>query len=110
MKQFQFDDLVGRMHSGHVSWMEFLRVDALSMGLYTLKAGASDGQRPHNEDEVYYVISGKAKFRAGNEEWSAQPGAIFYVRRLLDHKFVEIESDLTMLVFFAPAESSSKST
>jgi quercetin dioxygenase-like cupin family protein len=80
------------------------------MGLYTLKAGATDGQRPHQEDEVYYVIAGKAKFQAGNEVWTAHPGAIFYVGRLLDHKFFEIESDLTMLVFFAPAESSSKSS
>jgi quercetin dioxygenase-like cupin family protein len=106
MQQFQFDVLVDRMNRGDISWMEFLRVDALSMGLYTLKAGARDGQRPHQEDEVYYVIAGKAKFRAGNEVWTAQPGAIFYVGRLLDHKFFEIESDLTMLVFFAPAESS----
>ena len=46
-------------------WREFLRVPSLSVGLYHLKAGETDGQKPHTEDEVYYVISGRASFRAG---------------------------------------------
>lgn len=31
---------------------EFLRVPALSAGLYVLAAGATDLQRPHHEDEM----------------------------------------------------------
>jgi hypothetical protein len=42
------------------TWLEFLRVPSLSMGIYCLKAGQVDRQQPHTEDEVYYVVSGKA--------------------------------------------------
>ena len=39
---------------------EFLSVPDLSGGLYVLEAGAIDPQSPHTEDEVYYVVSGRA--------------------------------------------------
>ena len=48
-------------------YREFLRVPAMSAGLYVLPAGAADPQRPHHEDEMYYVIRGRARFRAGHE-------------------------------------------
>jgi len=34
-------------------YQEFLRVPALSVGVYVLAAGATDPQKPHQEDEVY---------------------------------------------------------
>lgn len=40
-------------------YMEFLRVSAMSAGLYVLPAGGTDPQRPHNEDEMYYVVRGR---------------------------------------------------
>ncbi len=52
---------------------EFLRVPAMSAGIYVLPAGATDKQTPHQEDEIYYVVRGKAKMRLGREERSDQP-------------------------------------
>lgn len=40
-------------------YLEFLRVPAMSAGLYELETGASDPQTPHAEDEIYYVIAGR---------------------------------------------------
>jgi hypothetical protein len=37
-----------------------------------------------------------------------QPGSVLFVERLRDHRFVDIELDLTVLVFFAPPEGSRK--
>jgi hypothetical protein len=39
-------------------YMEFLRVPSMSAGVYALKAGATDAQSPHKEDEIYYVVRG----------------------------------------------------
>jgi len=36
----------------------------MSAGLYVLPVGATDPQRPHHEDEMYYVIRGRAPFHA----------------------------------------------
>jgi quercetin dioxygenase-like cupin family protein len=86
-------------------YREFLRVPAMSAGLYVLAAGASDSQRPHPEDELYYVIRGRARFRAGEEDQEVGPGSVMFVSKELEHRFHAIEEELAVLVFFAPAES-----
>jgi len=86
-------------------YLEFLRVPAMSAGIYTLAAGATDPQSPHKEDELYYVIRGKARMKAGNEDHPVEPGAVIFVAAGVEHRFYDIEQELTVLVFFAPAES-----
>ena len=80
----------------------FMFRDALSMSLYILPAGAEDLQNPHTEDEVYYVLSGKATWVVGDETRPVSEGASIYVDRLIPHKFRDITEDLKLLVIFAP--------
>lgn len=89
-------------------WQEFLRFPALSMGIYRLEAGSEDTQRPHGEDEVYYILSGRARFQCGDDVQDARPGTILFVARRDEHRFFDIAEDLAALVFFAPAEGSRK--
>ena len=84
---------------------EFLRVAALSAGLYVLPAGATDLQRPHHEDEMYYVVRGKARFRAADEDQEISTGSVLFVAAGVEHRFHAITEELAVLVFFAPAES-----
>ena len=42
------------------SYLEFLRTPAMSVGVYTLPAGGTDRQKPHREDEAYFVVRGRA--------------------------------------------------
>jgi quercetin dioxygenase-like cupin family protein len=106
MQTFNLSSLVAESERGNQRWREFLRVPSLSMGLYRLKAGQTDEQQPHNEDEVYYVISGKASFRAGGQTQAVVSGSVIFVERSIEHRFVDIREDLTVLVFFAPPEGS----
>jgi quercetin dioxygenase-like cupin family protein len=108
MQTFDLNDLVAEGERAGQRWREFLRVPSLSMGLYRLKAGQADEQQPHSEDEVYFVISGKASFRAGGQVQVIAPGSAIFVERAAEHRFVDITEDLTVLVFFAPAEGSLK--
>ena len=86
-------------------YREFLRVPAMSAGMYILPAGATDGQSPHNEDEIYYVIRGKARARIGAREHAVQAGGVIFVEARVEHRFFDIEEELVLLVVFAPAES-----
>lgn len=86
-------------------YREFLRVPAMSAGLYVLPAGSADPQRPHHEDEMYYVLRGKARFKAGNQDQEISAGSVLFVAAELDHHFYDITEELAVLVFFAPAES-----
>ena len=106
MQTFSLNDLVTEGERRNQRWQEFLRVSSLSMGLYRLKAGQPDEQKPHAEDEVYLVISGKASFRAGEHEQAVAPGTLIFVERSIEHRFFDITEDLTVLVFFAPPEGS----
>jgi mannose-6-phosphate isomerase-like protein (cupin superfamily) len=86
-------------------YLEFLRVPTLSAGLYVLPAGGTDPQKPHKEDEVYYVVSGSATMRVGSEEQPVKPGSVIFVGAGVEHRFFDIREALEVLVFFAPAES-----
>lgn len=105
MQTFNLLDLSNKAVEEHQRYLEFLRVPSLSVGVYHLPAGEADPQSPHAQDEVYYVLTGKAKFQVGDETTPALPGAILFVEAGVDHKFFDIEEFLEVLVFFAPAES-----
>ena len=86
-------------------YLEFLRVPALSAGVYVLPAGGKDPQKPHQQDEVYYVVRGRAKMRVASEEQVVKPGTVIFVPAKVEHRFFDIAEELEVLVLFAPAES-----
>ncbi|GAB4579679.1 MAG: cupin domain-containing protein [Anaerolineales bacterium] len=99
--------LAGHNWQAH-HYLEFINVPALSVGLYRLPAGATDPQQPHTEDEIYYIISGQAKILVESEAREVTPGSIIYVPAHQKHSFFDISEDLTILVFFSPAEYSQR--
>jgi mannose-6-phosphate isomerase-like protein (cupin superfamily) len=102
-------------------YFEFLRVPAMTSGVYTLPAGSVDPQQPHHEDEMYYIVRGRARFQTGSkvrrekdrqaedqqkeEDREVGAGDLIFVGAGMPHRFHAITEDLTVLVFFAPAES-----
>src|SRR5262249_42432190 len=105
MTAYELQQLLAEHRQAGRAYLEFLRVPALSMGLYRLPAGSTDPQRPHREDEVYYIVEGRATLRVGTEDRAVGPGSLVYVAAEVEHRFHTITEDLTTLVFFAPAES-----
>jgi mannose-6-phosphate isomerase-like protein (cupin superfamily) len=99
-------DMVAQARAADGYAGEVLRSDLLSVGLYLLQAGATDDQSPHNEDEVYYAISGRAKLRVGEQDHAVQPGTLLFVPALAVHLFHDIEEELVLVVFWAPPEKS----
>lgn len=90
-------------------WLEFLKIPDLSTGLYELRKGQKDGQRPHARDEIYYVIKGKAVFESEGKKTDIKAGSIIYVRKQVDHRFANVTEDLSLLVMFsAPARQTAK--
>ena len=108
MQAFELTQLISQRESSNKLYLEFLKVPDLSMGLYVLPAGGVDPQSPHTEDEVYYVVSGRAKIKVADEDRAVQAGSIVYVAKNVEHRFHSVEKELTLLVFFAPAEYSNR--
>ncbi|RPI91772.1 MAG: cupin domain-containing protein [Chloroflexi bacterium] len=108
MQAFELAQLISQKEAGDKLYLEFLKVPDLSMGLYVLPAGGTDPQSPHTEDEAYYVVSGRAQIKVAEEDRAVQAGSIVYVAKNVEHRFHSIEEELTVLVFFAPAEYSNR--
>lgn len=99
-----------RLNSGHgfseSPYLEFVRTESLSVGMYALAAGTHDEQQPHTEDEVYHVIEGKACLQVDGKDLEVRAGTVAFVGAGIEHRFHSIEEDLKVLVFFSPAEYS----
>lgn len=106
MQAWELVDLIAHQASGDRRYLEFLTVPDLSVGLYVLAAGETDPQRPHGEDEIYYVVSGRGRIHVGDDDRAVQPGTIVFVGATVPHRFHDISEDLTLLVMFGPAEGS----
>ena len=89
-------------------YMEMLRTGKLSAGLYRLRRGEEDQQRPHHEEEVYLVLEGRARFRIGDQDFAAEQGSLLTVPARVEHSFHLITDDMLLLVFFAPAEGTAE--
>lgn len=104
MDLFEIADVLARRRASSGGYVEFLRVPALSVGAYHLPVNGVDPQSPHAEDEIYYVIRGRATIRVGDEGRPVREGTVVYVRANEPHAFHSITKDLEILVVFAPAE------
>jgi len=93
-----------RRNSGK-RYSEFLRVPTMSAGIYVLPADGTDTQSPHQQDEMYYVVRGRGRMRAGSEDQAVSAGSIIFVAARVEHSFYQITEELMVLVIFAPAET-----
>ena|SRR5918995_393875 len=87
------------------AYFEFLRRDSMSAGLYVLDAGSDDGQKPHEQDELYHVIEGQAVLEVDGDQRPVKAGSSIFVAAGTPHRFHSIASKLSVLVVFAPPES-----
>ncbi len=103
-RYFHIDDLSRQRGEDGKPYLEFLRVPAMSAGVYLLPKGGTDPQKPHREDEMYYVIRGRARVQIGSDHAEVRTGSVIFVEAELEHRFYDIQEELELLVFFAPAE------
>jgi mannose-6-phosphate isomerase-like protein (cupin superfamily) len=85
---------------------EHLRTADLSVGTYSVPAGAVDEQTPHTEDEIYVVTAGRGAFVDGGGRVEINAGDTIFVAAGAEHRFVDVTEDLALVVVFAPAEYS----
>lgn len=99
-KKFDLAELVAKSEQRASPYLEFLRVPQLSCGIYRLVTSGRDNQSAHDEDEVYFVLKGRGKIVVDGKPSPIQPGSILFVPADTAHEFVEIDEDLSLLVFF----------
>ena len=106
MEAFELSHLLEERRRSEQLFLEFLNVGTLSAGIYELAVGTDDPQRPHTEDEIYYVLDGRGQIRVDGEDRTLSPGSIIFVGSGIEHRFHSILEQLTLLVVFTPARGS----
>lgn len=104
MDVFHLGELLARRSASGRPYLEFQRSEDLSTGLYVLATGAVDLQQPHTEDEIYVVVEGRGRFRAGDDDTPVGPGTVLFVAAGRPHRFHAITEELRIVVAFGPAE------
>jgi mannose-6-phosphate isomerase-like protein (cupin superfamily) len=99
---FEYGEISQQQAESGKPYLQFINEGTMSLGLYVLAAGSSDTQSPHAEDEIYYVVAGRGAIVVAGERRPVQPGSIVFVAKEVEHRFVDIDEDLSILVFFAP--------
>jgi mannose-6-phosphate isomerase-like protein (cupin superfamily) len=105
MKVFRLDDLDAERAANQGAYLRFLKERTMSAGLYALKAGETDPQGPHAQDEIYLVVSGRAAITVGEETTGVARGSVVYVPAGTAHRFHHISEDLRVMVVFSPPEA-----
>jgi len=82
--------------------------DVLDAGPITVEVGKYPAdtavpKNPHNEVELYYVLSGSGKMRVGDDTYDIEAGDLVHVEPALEHDFFKITEDITVLIIFGPA-------
>ena len=102
MIAFEYGEINQEQADSGKPYLQFLNEGTMSLGLYVLPAGSVDPQSPHAEDEIYHVVAGRGAIVVAGERRPVQPGSIVFVAKAVEHRFVDIAEDLSILVFFAP--------
>lgn len=82
---------------------EFFRKDGFSASIFAPRG--QDFQSPHDDDELYMIVSGRGKLEVGEEVVEFEPGHMIYVPAKLPHRFIDPADDLAAWVVFLPSRS-----
>ena len=82
-------------------YVELFKHGSLVIEIY--KPDQVDPQEPHDQDEVYVVISGSGFFVNGDERKPFEAGEVLFVPAGVVHRFEEFTDDFaTWVVFYGP--------
>ena len=85
----------------HEPYSVALRRGTLELGYYT--PVEVDRQQPHDQDEVYVIVSGRGRFVNDGVVCDFGPGDALFVPAGVEHRFLDFSDDTGMwVVFYGP--------
>ena len=83
----------------------FINRDSLAAGVLVLKPGEEDTQEPHENDEVYYIISGDGFLKINDKDYEISKDKLFFVAKGVEHFFHGNTTELKVLYFFGGSDT-----
>ncbi len=80
-------------------------IDHGSMYVELYRPDKIDLQKPHDQDEIYVIVSGTGDFQNGSEVVKFQPHDVLFVPAGREHRFLNFTDDFkTWVIFYGPKE------
>ncbi|NNG05207.1 MAG: cupin domain-containing protein [Inquilinus sp.] len=79
-------------------WREVMRHGSMYAGLYAPRG--VDDQNPHEKDELYVVVAGRARFRRAEETRDVTIGDMLFVPAGMEHRFEAMSDDFAVWAVF----------
>ena len=83
----------------------FINKHSLAAGVLVLEPGKEDTQKPHDSDEVYFVLDGDGFLKINNKDYSVSKDKLFFVGKNIEHHFYGNSKTLKVLYFFSGPDS-----
>lgn len=81
-------------------------VQVMAHGTMTVEIFApksTDFQTPHEQDELYVIVSGSGEFTSDGQPYTFAPGDVFFVPAGVEHRFTRFTDDfVTWVIFYGP--------
>ncbi|MGB0855742.1 MAG: cupin domain-containing protein [Nitrosopumilus sp.] len=103
--EFDLATYVGRIKKSSSYFYTFINRDSLAAGILLLKPGETDTQEPHDNDEVYYIISGDGFLKIKDKDYPVLENKVFFVKKNVKHYFHGNKKNLKALYFFGGSDS-----
>ncbi len=98
--EFDLSTYLGKIKKSSSYFYTFINRDSLAAGVLVLKPGEEDTQEPHENDEVYYVISGDGFLKIKDKDYKVSKDKLFFVAKNVEHYFHGNTKELKVLYFF----------
>lgn len=102
--RFTVEDAASRLPHPDEASLRFatrLKRGSLSVELYAPRG--HDSQTPHDQDELYVVVSGSGEFVNGDDRHPFGPGDVLFVLAGQTHRFEDFTDDFqTWVIFYGP--------
>lgn len=101
--QITFKNALNQLDINHVQL--FARVmEHGSMSVEIYRPQKTDLQKPHQQDELYVVMSGSGEFVNDGTRNDFGPGDVVFVPAGIEHRFENFTDDfVTWVIFYGPA-------
>jgi mannose-6-phosphate isomerase-like protein (cupin superfamily) len=96
---FSINDVQQRLEAESGGYEIVHRSPRLEIGVYVLVAPQADTQQPHDDDEVYVVLSGRGTLEVEGKSFAVSAGDALFVEAGAEHRFTGYESLAVLVVF-----------
>lgn len=95
--------VVDDLEPADLNHREVLTAGPLTVEVGKYPADSAVPKNSHNEQELYYVLSGSGKLRVGDDTHEISAGDLVAVEPDLEHDFFHITEEITVLIILGPS-------